>query len=150
MYAANAVHIDSEHTECFGFRIETKREQKVIVYSGDTAPTESILQLAKDCDLLIHECTYPTKATIFKERLKNFHTNPLELGKIAQKANVKSLVATPLTNFQTTNPIVQKYVSQYIPVEMLGPQLIDEVVEDIRIHYNGPLRIAHDLMRIDL
>lgn len=150
VFADYAVHIISDLTECFGFRIETKREGKVIVYSGDTAPTDSILKLAQDCDLLIHECTFPTKATVFKERLENFHTNPIELGEIAQKANVKSLVATHLTNFQTTNPIVKKHVGQYIPSEYLGPHLLDEIVDEIRLNYQGPLRIAHDLMRIDL
>ena len=32
----------------------------------------------------------------------------------------------------------------------MGPHLLDEVVTDIRKHYGGPLRLAHDLMRIDL
>lgn len=150
VYADYGIHIASEHTDCFGFRIETKREGKVIAYSGDTAPSERITELAQGSDLLIHECTYPTKAIQFNERFRDFHTNPLELGEIAAKANVKQLIATHLTNFQTTNPIVKKHVSQYIPAEYLGPQLLDEVIADIRKHYAGPLRIAEDLMRIDL
>jgi ribonuclease Z len=28
--------------------------------------------------------------------------------------------------------------------------LMDEIVADIRKNYSGPLRLAHDLMRIDL
>ena len=33
---------------------------------------------------------------------------------------------------------------------VIGPDLLEEVVVDIRKNYDGPLRLAHDLMRIDL
>jgi ribonuclease Z len=32
----------------------------------------------------------------------------------------------------------------------MGPHQIDAFVQDIRHSYQGPLQIAHDLMRIDL
>ena len=32
----------------------------------------------------------------------------------------------------------------------MGPHLMEDVVKDIRKNYAGPLRLAHDLMRIDL
>ena len=36
------------------------------------------------------------------------------------------------------------------PIELVGPHFMEDVVTDIRSTYKGPLRIAHDLMRIDL
>jgi ribonuclease Z len=37
-----------------------------------------------------------------------------------------------------------------MPIDLVGPQFMEDVVADIRRTYTGPLRIAHDLMRIDL
>jgi ribonuclease Z len=37
-----------------------------------------------------------------------------------------------------------------MPIELVGPQFMEEVVADIRLTYKGPLHIARDLMRIDL
>jgi ribonuclease Z len=37
-----------------------------------------------------------------------------------------------------------------MPIELVGPEFMEDVVSDIRRSYNGPLRMAHDLMRIDL
>jgi hypothetical protein len=31
-----------------------------------------------------------------------------------------------------------------------GPEQLDNMVSDIRLSYVGPLRLAHDLMRIEL
>ena len=37
-----------------------------------------------------------------------------------------------------------------MPVDEMGPHVMDEVVADIRINYSGPLQMAYDLLRIDL
>lgn len=52
-----------------------------ICYSGDTAPSNAVLNLAKGCDILIHEATGD----------ENGHSSPGEAGKIAQAAGVKRL-----------------------------------------------------------
>ena len=64
-------------------------EGKVVAFSGDTAPCEAMVRLAKDADLLIHECTFPE--SFLAHRAKSgvgtySHTSPLELGKIATRA----------------------------------------------------------------
>jgi len=38
----------------------------------------------------------------------------------------------------------------HMPVDLMGPHLMDDVVRDIRKNYDGELLLAHDLMRIDL
>jgi ribonuclease Z len=59
-----------------------------LVYSGDTCPTASVVELARDADLLIHEAT-------FSETLNQvggpMHTSARQAGEIAQKAGVKTL-----------------------------------------------------------
>jgi ribonuclease Z len=144
-------HIPREVLPCFGFRIEA--EGKVIAFSGDTAPCESMLRLAGDADLLIHECTFPEEALEFRRKVQigTFaHTSPIELGKIAARARVKSLVATHFAHFDTTSPVMKRYLAKHMPIELVGPEFMENVVRDIRLHYPGPLWMAKDLMRIDL
>ncbi|MDF1519042.1 MAG: MBL fold metallo-hydrolase [Brevefilum sp.] len=52
-----------------------------ICYSGDTAPSNAVVNLAKGCDILIHEATGN----------ENGHSSPGDAGKIAQTAGVKRL-----------------------------------------------------------
>ena len=37
-----------------------------------------------------------------------------------------------------------------MPVDEMGPHVMDEVVRDIRRSYDGPLQMAYDLLRIDV
>lgn len=144
-------HLPREVCECFGVRIEA--EGKVVAFSGDTAPCEAMVNLARDADLLIHECTFPE--SFIAHRAKTgvgtySHTSPTDLGKIATQANVKSLVATHFGHFDSTSPVLKRAAAHHLPVDLMGPHLMDEIVADIRKNYAGPLRLAHDLMRIDL
>jgi ribonuclease Z len=144
-------HIPREICECFGVRVEA--EGKVLAFSGDTAPCESMVRLARDADLLIHECTFPE--SFIEHRRKSgvgtfAHTSPTELGKLATAAGAKSLVATHFGHFDSLSPVLKQAAGAHLPVELMGPHQMDIVAADIRRHYAGPLRLAHDLMRIDL
>lgn len=144
-------HIPLDICECFGVRIEA--EGKVVAFSGDTAPCEAMVRLGQDADLLIHECTFPE--SFIAHRAKTgvgtySHTSPTDLGKLATRARAKSLVATHFGHFDSTSPVLKKAAAKHLPVDLMGPHLLDEIVADIRKNYSGPLRLAHDLMRIDL
>lgn len=144
-------HIPRDICECFGVRVEA--EGKVLAFSGDTAPCESMVRLARDADLLIHECTFPE--SFIEHRRKSgvgtfAHTSPSELGKLATKAGVRNLVATHFGHFDSLSPVLKRAAGPHLPVELMGPDQLDVVAADIRKHYSGPLRLAHDLMRIDL
>jgi ribonuclease Z len=144
-------HIPPEVSPCFGFRIEA--EGKIIVFSGDTKPCEGIAKLAREADLLIHECTFTN--VFIEHRRKSAvgtfsHTSPSDLGRLAVSAKVKSLVATHIGHVDSLNPVLKRAAGKHLPVELMGPDQIDEFVRQIRSTYQGPLQIAHDLMRIDL
>ena len=144
-------HIPRAITECFGVRVEA--EGKTIAFSGDTAPCEAMVKLADGADLLIHECTFPE--TFIEHRKKTgvgtfVHTSPTELGIIAHRANVKALLATHFGHFESTNPVIRRAGKLHFPVELMGPQLMEEVVRDIRKNYTGTLHIAQDLLRVEL
>ena len=145
-------HIPREISPCFGLRLDTIDGQSV-VFSGDTSPCDRLIALAQDCDLLIHECTFPQQAIDFRSKAGIgtwAHTSPHDLGKIAVAARAKSLVATHFGHFDTTNPVLRKHLASHMPVELVGPSFMEDVVADIRRSYQGPLQMARDLMRIDL
>lgn len=145
-------HIPREISPCFGFRLDA-RNGKSLVFSGDTAPCDRLVELAQDCDLLIHECTFPEKAIAFRRGVGIgtwAHTSPSDLAGIALRSRAKSLVATHFAHFDTTNPVLRKHLAKHMPLELIGPEFMEDVVKDIRERYAGPLFIARDLMRIDV
>ncbi|MBN9050201.1 MAG: MBL fold metallo-hydrolase [Rhizobiales bacterium] len=149
--ALEVKHIPTEVTHCYGFRIEA--DGKIVTFSGDTEPCENIGRLARNADLLIHECTFPE--VMIAHRLKSgvgtaAHTSPTELGQLASVAQVKSLVATHFGHFDSLSPVLKRAAGKHLRVELMGPHLLDEVAADIRKNYKGSLHLARDLMRIDL
>ena len=145
-------HIPREISPCFGLRMDTV-DGKSVVFSGDTAPCDRLIEMARGADLLIHECTFPQAAIDFRSKAGIgtwAHTSPTDLGKIATEAKVKSLVATHFGHFDTTNPVLKKLLAPHMPLELVGPEFMEDVVADIRKNWSGELRMAHDLMRIDL
>jgi len=81
--------IKSKHTDSsVSYRIE--HNNKSIVYSGDTDYSKEIIEISKNADLLVLECSFPDN-----KKMEN-HLTPSLCGKIATKANVKKLVLTHL------------------------------------------------------
>lgn len=72
--------------------MEPPRPGRKIVYSGDTRPSERIVDLAKNADVLIHEATLSDE--LAKKAEEEGHSTPSEAAKIALRANVKLLVLT--------------------------------------------------------
>ena len=109
--------------ESIGFRIEDGTG-KSIVYSGDTGMCNDIIELAKNTDLLILECSFP------KECLKSYnidtHLSPSDAGKIANEANAKCLVLT------------------HLYPECLRVDIINRCMR----YYKGKVIIAKDLLRL--
>lgn len=142
-------HIPEDICKCYGFRLES--EGKSVVFSGDTRALPEMKDFAKDADLLIHEATFPEEAIEFRAKsgIGTFsHTSPRELGQIARDANAKQVIATHIGHWDSTNPIVRELASKHMPVEIMGPHLLDQVVADIREAYDGPVLIAKDLLTL--
>jgi ribonuclease Z len=67
------------------FRIDSPSGS--IVFSGDTAPCDRLVELAQNVDVLVHECPYPDS-----NGPNAAHTIPNQLGPLAARANPKVLV----------------------------------------------------------
>ena len=61
------------------------RRGRRVVYSGDTRPCDSVAELAKSADVLIHE------SSLSRDDRKFMHSTPAEAAGIAKKAGVKKL-----------------------------------------------------------
>ncbi|MEK6808316.1 MAG: ribonuclease Z [Nanoarchaeota archaeon] len=73
------------HTK-FSNAYRTEHNNKSIVYSGDTDYCDNIINLSKNADILIIECSMPDKKKV------DGHLTPSLCGKIAKLSNVKKLI----------------------------------------------------------
>lgn len=81
--------------QAFGYRFQTA--DKTIVISGDTAPSQSVIDACNGCDILLHEAY--SIAGVMKEGphpsqkyFSSFHTSTAELADLATKARPKLLI----------------------------------------------------------
>ena len=94
-----------------GYRFDFK--DRSIAFSGDTGASEAVAKMAKGADVLVHEAMYvpaletyirreiakgrPIKFEDLMTHMKADHTPVEDVGRIAQKAGVKTLVLSHLT-----------------------------------------------------
>ena len=74
----------SKTTKSVTYRIQHKN--KSLVYIGDTKYCSDVIKSAKNADYLLIECSFPNES--------EGHLTPSLAGKIASKANVKTLILT--------------------------------------------------------
>jgi ribonuclease BN (tRNA processing enzyme) len=93
-----------------------------LVYTGDTGVSSELAAWARDCDLLLAECSLPQSMAIPE------HLTPEQCGELATQSHTRHLV---LTHF-------------YPPVEQV------DIPAAVRHAYTGPLTVAHDGWSIEL
>lgn len=108
-----------------GYRIEAP--DRTIVISGDTSPTDAIVQACNGCDVLLHEVVWENPAGPPRgEYMKEFHTSPAELGDIATRAKAKMVI-------------------MYHSV-LLGARIQpSDFIRAVMAKYHGPVMYARDL-----
>lgn len=122
----------------FAYRFDTPGRS--IVFSGDTRPTESLVALARDADVLVHEVMYEPALTKLiasepnalrlREHLLASHTTAAQVGQVATAAGVKTLVLT-----------------HFVPGG--DPSLTDNVWRDaVAPHFKGRLVVGRDLLEL--
>jgi ribonuclease BN (tRNA processing enzyme) len=126
----------------YAYRFETP--DRVIVFTGDTGPSDAVTELAKGADLLVSETsscegrmqemaddgrwqamTSAEQAGIIRQMTQG-HMTLDEIGEMAATANVKTVVLSHLTH---------KRDGDYTPW-----------VEEVKKHFSGQVLVAKDLM----
>ncbi|TFG02218.1 MAG: MBL fold metallo-hydrolase [Promethearchaeota archaeon] len=110
----------------FAYRIED--QGKSLCYSGDTAPTQNLIKLANECDLLIGESTFPSQ---FKRIAHKYgHSTPSDLAELASTSRTKRIAMVH---------IASHYLDQ-----------IENFKAQAQKEFKGEIIIAKDLMELTL
>lgn len=119
--------IKAEHPiTAFSYRIEDGN--KSICYTGDTGPSKNIEILAKDCDLLISEATFPNKYEQIAH--KYGHTTPRDLAMLATNSNCKQTAIFHISSHYSDN--------------------LEDFKVQVEKNYKRTVILAEDLMEIKL
>jgi ribonuclease BN (tRNA processing enzyme) len=102
--AANVLHPPLTHA--YAYRFDPTTQSDSVVFSGDTAPTETLAEFASRAHTLVHEATFPEALTQafgkgesaerLLARFARAHCPVNEAARIAAKAGVTRLVLSPL------------------------------------------------------
>jgi ribonuclease Z len=111
----------------FAYRVE--KNKKSICYSGDTKPTQQLVNLAEECNVFICDSTFPEKYIKIAERFR--HNTPSGAAKMARDANCKKLVLVHL------NP-------SFFAKEML------KFTDKLKEIFNREIIIADDLLTLEI
>jgi len=71
------------------------RPGRKIVYTGDTRPSENLVKLAENADLLIHEATFDDE--LMERAMEDGHSTPSMAAETAKEAEAKWLVLTHIS-----------------------------------------------------
>ena len=123
----------------FAYRFDAA--DRSIVISGDTTPSENLVELARGADVLVHEALYDAaavdrlvasvpNASDLRRSILSHHTTAEEAGRVAAEAGVGTLV-----------------LSHLVPAE--DPAVTEAVWSDAaRKHFGGRIVVGKDLMEI--
>jgi ribonuclease Z len=124
----HAQHVQP-YLECLAFRLDTREGS--ICYTGDSGSSDTIVELAKGCDILIHmnhnfSGTEPTPA--YRAACGNHRDNAV----IAKRAGAKTLVLTHLL------------------AQIDQPGIREQIVHEIQQVFEGKVIWGEDLMRLGI
>jgi ribonuclease BN (tRNA processing enzyme) len=129
----------------YSYRFETP--DRVVVFTGDTGPSDALTELVKNADVLVTEVMMasdvielfkrdglwqvrtPEEQQGFVHMMEGEHITPRGVGEMAAKAGVKSIVMTHLGPTIDPKDSYQRYI------------------DGAREFYAGPITIAKDLMQ---
>lgn len=79
-----------------------ERPGRLVVYTGDTRPSDDVVARAHGADLLVHDATFGSED---RDRAREtFHSTATEAAEVALQAGVERLVLTHLSSRYSANP----------------------------------------------
>jgi ribonuclease Z len=125
-----------------GYRVDC--DEGSIAISGDTSPCKATIELAKNVDVLFHECAFLDE--IIQGREMKSHSGPSGAGKVAQEAGAKKLVLThlpPYTGYPKSLDMASMYLEGWN-----GEQVWSKVVREVAKYYDGPIILGSDALPV--
>lgn len=116
----------------FAYRFDCP--DRSIVISGDTAPSDALVTLARGADVLVHEALWVPAApgvpgSALRKHIMASHTPVEEAGRIATRAGVATLV-----------------LSHIVPTDNAPPD--DQLIAAARTTYAGRIIVGKDLLEL--
>ncbi len=132
---------DSEYISAYAFKVRHsnsslglkflfKRNKTTLVYCSDTARSDELIDVARDCTCLIHDCFAPARFFKRYPQLNRMHTSSAALGEIAEQVRPRLLI-----------PIHLSSEVRYS---------IDVILKEIRRSFSGRILLPRDLETIRL
>lgn len=122
----------------FGYRFETP--DRVIVVSGDTSPTDAMIENCRGCDILIAEAytkaSFDLVSPAWQQYRLAFHTSAQQLGEIAREAKPGLLVLSHRGNAGCDQAGTEE-------CRKTGSE--EEMLKEVRLAYPGKVVAGHDL-----
>ena len=122
----------------FGYRFRTP--DRIIVVTGDTSPTNAIIENCRGCDILIAEAytkaSFDLVSAAWQQYRLAFHTSAQQLGEIASEAKPGLLILSHRGNAgcdQAGTDECRKTGSE------------EEMLKEVRLAYPGKVVAGHDL-----
>jgi ribonuclease BN (tRNA processing enzyme) len=129
----------------YSYRFDTPGRS--VFFTGDTGPSDAVVELAKGADLYVTETTSPEDVVeLFKKNgtwqsktpaeqegflrhMHEEHVTPEDIGKMAAKAGVQAVVMSHIGPSVNPDDDYQRYV------------------DEAKKYYSGPITLAKDLMK---
>ena len=115
-----------------------------VVVTGDTGPSEAVTRFAEGADMLVSEVYLPSPGAIgntggasaalkaqLAEHMSHEHLTPEEVGKMAARAHVKTVVLTHI-------------------VGETGPDEDRRLIDGVRKYFHGRVIAGHDLLHVNV
>lgn len=144
--AAEVVHLETLDFSktCYAFRIDT--EYGSVAISGDTEPCDSMIELARGVDLLVHEASFLEETLVFRKM--RGHSGPRGAGRVAREAGAKKLVLTHLGPYDSF-PAAREMAGMYYDMSH-GPEVWSKILREASQEFPGPVILGQDCLELSV
>ncbi|TFG04117.1 MAG: ribonuclease Z [Promethearchaeota archaeon] len=103
--------------------IGPQRSGRMITYSSDTAPCDTLIELGKNSDVLIHEATFSKKLQDIAE--EKLHSTSVDAAIDAKRMNAQQLILTHISSrYQEDDKILLQEAKEIFPNTVLARDLL--------------------------
>lgn len=99
------------------------RPGRKVVYTGDTRPSKRIVELARNADVLIHDCTLADD--LAEKAAESTHSTPSEAAEVAKQADVKQLVLIHISPRYEDDAVLLEQAQKIFPNTVVARDLME-------------------------